>query len=153
MSTDIEFLRQRLILVERELAQPNANQHQVRRPVRQADPVRRNIAYRREARLLQKLLDQARPGSVLHALTAWRQTLGQFAEKHRTKHKEVFRAYDEWLELPPHVRGRSAAPPKLPAPRFIDHDGAPWIVDDGLLAVVDDLIERLQKWLEEDTGI
>jgi len=153
MSSDIEFLRQRLILVERELAQPNANQHQVRRPVRQSDLVRRNIAYRREVRLLQKLLAQTRPDNVLHVLIAWRHTLSQFAKKHRTKHKEVIRAYDEWFELPPHVRGRSAAPPKPPAPRFIDHDGTPWIVDDGLLAVVDDLIERLQKWLEEDTGI
>ena len=34
-----------------------------------------------------------------------------------------------------------------------DDNGAPWIVDDGLLAVADDLIERLQKWLEEDTEI
>jgi hypothetical protein len=153
MSSDIEFLRQRLALVERELAQPSANQHQVRRPVRQSDLVRRNIAYRREARLLQKLLDQARQGNVLHVLTAWRQTLGLFAKDHRIKHKEAIRTYDEWSELPRPVQVQVAAPPKPPAPRFVDRDGAPWIVDDGLLAVADNLIERLQKWLEEDTGI
>jgi hypothetical protein len=152
MSSDIEFLRRRLALVNRELILPNAKQPEARRSVRQSDLVRRNIAYRREARLLQKLLHRARPGSVLPMLTAWRQTLGQTARNHRTEHKEAIRAYDEWCELPRHVRVRVTAPPKPPAPRYFDHDRAPWIVDDGLLAVVDDLIKRLQKWLEEDTG-
>jgi hypothetical protein len=139
--------------VERELAQPKANQHQARQPVQQSDLVRRNIAYRREARLLQKLLAQARPDNVLHVLIAWRQKLSQFAKKHRPNHKEAIRTYDEWFELPPHVRGRIATPPKPPSPRFYDHDGARWIVDDGLFVVVDGLIERLQKWLEEDARI
>jgi hypothetical protein len=153
MFSDIEFLRQRLARVQRELAQPSANQLEVRRSVRQSDLVRRNIANRREARLLQKLLDRARSGSVLHMLTAWRQTLGQFAKDHRTKHKEAIRAHDEWCELPRHVQVQVTAPPKPPAPRYVDPDGAPWIVDDGLLALVDDLIERLQKWLEADTEV
>lgn len=149
MSSDIEFLQKRLALVAQVLAQPDANQ--ACRSVRQSDLRRRNIAYRREARLLQKLLVWARPGSVLDALMAWRQTLGRFAKEYRTKHKKIIRAYDEWSELPPHIRGRIAAPPKPPAPRLCDRDGAPWIVDDGLLLIVDDLIERLQKWLKEDT--
>ncbi len=153
MPSDIEFLRQRLVLVQRELARPNANQQQARRPVRQSDLVRLHIAYQREARLLQKLLNRAHPGNVLPALIAWRQTLSQFAKEHRTVHGEVIRAYDEWPELPRAVRARSAAPPEPPAPRFIDHDGAPWMADDGLLRVVDDVIERLQKWLDEETGV
>jgi len=153
MPSDIEFLRQRLALVERELAQPNEIQRQGRGPICHSDLVHREIAYRREARLLQKLLAKARPGSVLHMLTAWRQTLGQFAKNHRTEHKEAIRAYDEWSELPHHIRVRVTAPPKPPTPRYFDHNGAPWIVDDGLMAVVDGLTERLQKWLEEDTEI
>ena len=52
-----------------------------------------------------------------------------------------------------HARVQVTAPPKPLTPRNSDDNGAPWIVDDGLLAVADDLIERLQKWLEEDTEI
>lgn len=153
MPSDIEFLRQRLALVERELAQPNEIQRQGRGPICQSALAHREIAYRRQARLLQKLLARARPGSVMHMLTAWRQTLGQFARDHRTEHKEAIRAYDEWSELPRHVRVQVTAPPKPLTPRYFDHDRAPWIVDDGLLTVVDDLIEQLQKWLKEDTEI
>ena len=151
MSSDIEFLRKRLALVDQALAQPDANQRQACQSVDQSDLIRRELAYRREARLLQKLLVRTRSGNVLNALIAWRRTLGQFAKEHRTKHKEIIRAYDEWFDLPPHIRGQVAAPPKPPSPRFYDHDGAPWIVDDGLLVVVDGLIERLQKWMKEDT--
>ena len=153
MPSDIEFLRQRLALVERELAQPNEIQRQGRGPICQSALADREIAYRRQARLLQKLLARARPGSVMHMLTAWRQTLGQLARDHRTEHKEAIRAYDEWSELPRHVRVQVTAPPKPLTPRYFDHDRAPWIVDDGLLTVVDDLIEQLQKWLKEDTEI
>jgi hypothetical protein len=153
MPSDIEFLRQRLALVARELAQPNEIQRQRQGSICHSDLVHREIANRREARLLQMLLARAWPGSVLHMLTAWRQTLGQVARNHRTEHKEAIRAYDEWSELPRHVRVRVTAPPKPLTPRYFDYNGAPWIVDDGLLVVVDDLIERLQKWLEEDTEI
>ena len=153
MPSDIEFLRQRLALVARGLAQPNEIQRQGQKPICQSDLAHREIAYRRQARLLQMLLARARPGSVLHMLTAWRQTLGQFAKNHRTEHKEAIRAYDEWSELPRHVRVQVTAPPKPLTPRYFDPDGAPWIVDDGQLKVVDDLIEQLQKWLEEDTEI
>ena len=153
MPSDIEFLRQRLALVERELAQPNEIQRQGRGPICHSALMHGEIAYRREARLLQKLLARARPGNVQQMLTVWRETLGQFAKNHRTEHKEAIRAYDEWSELPHHIRVRVTAPPKPPTPRYFDHNGAPWIVDDGLMAVVDGLTERLQKWLEEDTEI
>jgi hypothetical protein len=153
MSSDIEFLRQRLALVKRELAQPDVYQHRARQPVRQSDLVRRRLAYQRQARLLQKLLAQARPGGVLHMLTAWRQAFSQYAKEYRTRHKEAIRAYDEWSEMPPHVRNQIAMPPKPPAPRFCDQNGAPWIVDDGLFVVIDGLIEQLRKWQEEGAVI
>jgi hypothetical protein len=41
-------------------------------------------------------------------------------------------------------------PSRPTSARYIDHDGAPWIVDDRLLALLDDLIEQLQKWVAED---
>ncbi len=42
-----------------------------------------------------------------------------------------------------------AQPNKPPPPRLTDQKGAPCIVDERLLALVDDLIERLKKWLAE----
>jgi len=154
MSSDIEFLRQRLALVEQAISHPSPyqSQGQDRGRPRRTYHTRQNTTYQREARLLQKLLTRARPGTVLQLLTAWRQTLGQFAVDHRSKHKEAIRAYDEWTQLPHHDQARLPEPPRPPAPRYIDHDGAPWIVDDRLLVLLDDLIERLHKWLDDDTG-
>jgi hypothetical protein len=153
MSSDIEFSRQRLARVEQEIAHPSEYQYvgHDRGRSRRNYLKRQNTTYEREARLLRKLLTRARPGNALHLLTTWRRELGEFAGDHRIKHREAMRAYDEWCYLPPHVQARVQAPPKPPVPRFVDHDGAPWIVDDGLLALLDDLIERLRKWLDEDT--
>jgi hypothetical protein len=151
MSSDIEFLRQRLALVEQNLASPDLNHAQMGQPIPRSDLDHRRLAYQRQARLLQKLLVRARPGNVLPVLIAWRRDFGQFAKEHRTKYKDVIRAHDEWFELPLHARNHIALPPRPPAPRFVDHDGAPWIVDDAFLVVVDGLIEQLRKWLGEDT--
>jgi hypothetical protein len=40
--------------------------------------------------------------------------------------------------------------PKPPSARHIDCEGAPWIIDDLFLALLDDLIERLQEWRAEE---
>lgn len=152
MSSDIEFLRKRLTLVEQEIALPSAYQYQGQdkgRP-RRTYHTRQNTTYRREARLLRKLLTRAHPGNVLSVLIAWRHELGQFAVDHRNEHKEAIRAYDEWRQLPRHARSQVPAPPKPPGLQFTDYDGALWIIDDGFLALLDDLIERLQKWLDEE---
>jgi hypothetical protein len=47
-----------------------------------------------------------------------------------------------------HHTNEKQSPTKPPPARFIDTHGAPWIIDDRFLALLDDLIERLQKWLE-----
>ena len=153
MSSDIEFLRQRLALVEQQIAHPSPyqSQGQDKGRLRYAYHTRQNTTYQREARLLRKLLARARPGHVLQLLTLWRQQLGQFTVDYRREHKETIRAYDEWSQLPHHLQVREPEPSRPPAPRYIDHDGAPWIVDDRLLALLDDLIERLHKWLTDDT--
>jgi hypothetical protein len=115
------------------------------RPVsRQAPP------YKQEARLLRKLLARTREGQVLPALKAWRSQLGGFLREHRQRYKEMQDTYDAWWRLPWDVRGTVQRPPRPPSSaRTVDGDGAPWIVDDGLLRLLDDLIERLQKWLGE----
>jgi hypothetical protein len=56
--------------------------------------------------------------------------------------------YDAWWRLPWDERRAVRRPPRPPSARYIDHDGAPWIIDDRFLALLDDLLERLQKWLD-----
>jgi hypothetical protein len=153
MASEHAFLRQRLALVECWLADPDhrhfvpAKKGRVRRRTRPVS--RQDLTYKREARLLRKLLARTREGQVLKTLRAWRSDLGAFLRKHRQHYKEMQDQYDAWWRLPWHERHRVPRPSRPPAARYVDVDGAPWIVDDRLLALLDDLIERLQKWLDE----
>lgn len=153
MASEHAFLRQRLALVERWLANPAsfkyvaAKRGRVRRRVR---PARwQEVTYRREARLLSKLLARASEGQVLAALKAWRRHLGRFLREHRQRYKEMQDAYDARWQLPWAARESAPRSPKPPPARYTDYEGAPWIIDDRLLALLDDLIERLQKWIGE----
>lgn len=153
MPSDQEFLRQRLALLQEQLAQPAqeftyAGEERVQR--RQQPASRRDTRAHREARLLRKLLVQAREGQVLAALKGWRRQLGQFLLEHRRRYQEMQDAYDAWWQLPVRQRDKTPQPPQPPPARFIDRSGAPWIVDDRFLAVLDDLVERLQKWMVEE---
>lgn len=154
MSADIEFIQQRLALVQQELSQPSGHlcRGEDRGQAHQSDVSWRTIAYQREARLLHKLRIRARPGGVISLLRTWRQQMGQFALEYRNRNKEITRAHDEWAEAPFHVRTRIPEPPKPPAPRYVDCEGNRWIVDDAFVALLDDLIQRLGKWLDEDSG-
>ena len=152
MASDHAFLRQRLALVERWLANPDrefisAGKGRVRRRTRPVS--RQDLTYKREARLLRKLLARTTEGQVLTMLRDWRCKLGEFLWKHRQRYKEMQDAYDAWWRLPWAERGSVRKPPKPPSARYLDYDGAPWIIDDRFLALLDDLIERLQKWLGE----
>ena len=150
MPSEHEFLKRRLRLVQDNLANPNENfvyagSGRVNRRTEPAN--RRDTRTHREARLLHKLLVEADEGQVLLVLKSWRNRLGQFLREHRQSQRERQRAYDDWWRLPPYRRERIAQPPKPPPARLIDQHGAPWIIDDRFLALLDDLIERLQKWL------
>jgi hypothetical protein len=153
MPTERAFLRQRLALVERWLANPArefvpAHRGRVRRRTR---PVgREDLTYRREARLLRKLLARTKEGQVLPTLRVWRGQLGAFLREHRRQYAAMQDAYDAWWELAWHERQRVPRPARPPAARHVDVDGAPWIIDDRFLALLDDLVERLQKWLGDE---
>lgn len=152
MSSEHVFLRYRLALVERRLANPDSEfiydgKGRVRRRTRVAG--QRDITREREARLLRKLLARTSDGQVLTTLGAWRRQLGEFLIEHRQRYKEAQEAYDAWWRLPRHQREGVPRPPRPPSARYIDQDGAPWIIDDRFLALLDDLIERLQKWRDE----
>jgi hypothetical protein len=153
MPSEHAFLRQRLALVERWLADPDREfvPPGKRRVGRWMRPVSRQApAYKQEARLLRKLLARTREGRVLTTLKAWRSQLGGFLREHRQRYKEMRDACDAWWRLPWDERGSVRRPPRPPSSaRYVDDDGALWIIDDRLLRLMDDLIERLQKWLEE----
>lgn len=145
------FLRQRLTLVERWLANPDTSKYDTverGRVRRSPQPTRwQEVTYRREARLLGKLLARAREGQALTSLKAWRRHLGEYLRRHRQRYRAMQDAYDAWWRLPQAERGGVPRLPKPPSARSQDYEGAPWIVDDRLLALLDDLAERLQKWL------
>ena len=152
MSSERAFLRQRLALVEQWLANPDrefiyAGKGRVRRRTQSSS--QRDITHEREARLLRKLLVRTREGQVLTTLKAWRRQLGEFLTEHRQRYREMQEAHDAWWRLPPYRRESVPRPPRPPSARYVDRDGAPWIIDDRFLALLDDLIERLQKWLDE----
>jgi hypothetical protein len=149
MESERAFLRQRLALVERWLANPGGEfipetRGRVRRRTRPA--TRQNLTYKREARLLRKLLERTREGQVLTTVKAWRRQLGAFLIQHRQQYREMQNAYDDWWELPWEERAAAPKPPRPPSARYIDYDGAPWIIDDRFLALLDDLIERIERW-------
>jgi hypothetical protein len=58
--------------------------------------------------------------------------------------------YDAWWRLPRDERGGVPKTPGPPSARYTDVDGAVWIIDDRFLALLDDLMQRLQKWLIEE---
>jgi hypothetical protein len=152
MPSERSFLRQRLALVERQLASPDppflyAGRGRVRWRKRSTN--RLETRYTREARLLRKLLFRAEEGQALTALKGWRCKLGEYLANHRQRYKEMQDTYDDWWELPWYQRARVPKPPKPPPARYVDHDGALWIIDDRLLALLEDLTERLEKWLNQ----
>jgi hypothetical protein len=152
MSSERAFLRQRLALVEQWLANPDREfvyAGKGRARLRTSPPTRRDIAHEREARLLRKLLAQTQEDQVLTTLRSWRRRLGEFLVEHRQRYWQMQEAYDAWWHLPPDQREDVPRPPRPPSARYIDQTGAPWIIDDQFLALLDDLIERLLKWLAE----
>jgi len=92
MASDLAFLRHRLALVEHWLANPDRGSvpirsGRVRRPAQ--PPNRQDLHYKREARLLRKLLTQGKEGQVLETLEAWRRQLGSFLRQHRERYQAM----------------------------------------------------------------
>ena len=148
-----EFLKQRLALVEDALDSPAGEYVYVGKGKarwRTEPSDRQDLNQVREAHLLRKLWATVKEGQVLLALRSWRRQLGSFLTDHRRRYQEMQEVYDAWWQLPPYQRESVPEPPRPPPPRYIDRDDAPWIVDDRFLALLDDLIERLQKWLRAE---
>ena len=148
-SLEREFLHRRLAIVERNLARPSDYVYDgdSRGHLRRPSETGKNITLERERRLLFKLLDKVPEGRVVTTLVEWRKEFGKKWQAHRQNHSEMQEAYDTWWQLPFYRRVRVPQPPRPPSLRITDHKGHVWIIDDRYLGMVDDLVERLNKWL------
>jgi len=103
MASEHAFLRQRLALVEHRLAKQHrdsvvSDTKRVRCLGRHVD--QNDLTWKREARLLRKLLASTREGQVLTALKVWRLHLGIYLGENRQQYQEMQDAYDAWWCLP-----------------------------------------------------
>lgn len=114
------------------------------------DEVSQENTYKREARLLAHMLAVTHEGQVELALQQWRSKFGSHLAEHRARHKALFDAYDAWWSLPPHERQRVPKPPRPPQSIYTDQSGQEWVITDAFLLMLDDLRERLEKWLADE---
>jgi hypothetical protein len=152
MASEKDFLERRLEIIEKRLEQPNEyDVHEKGRfhlRFQNAPTVEWGLI--REARLLKKLLVQVQEGKISKALRDWRKYLGEELHSHREFYQPVEDAHDAWLSLPFPTRVDIPEPPLPPDLVVVDAQGLEWIVDDHLLAVLEDVSARLKKWLEEE---
>jgi hypothetical protein len=106
----------------------------------------------REARLVEKMLVQVEERKISIALVSWRKMLGERLLKHREYYRPMQEAYDHWHSLPFPTRIEIPEPPPPPELNIVDSQGHEWIVDEQLLKVMDDVNERLKKWIESDVN-
>ncbi len=154
MPSEHEFVRLRLAAVERQLQHgPSAMVFESagrgrRRPASDSG-TREESSYKREIRLLHHILAVTRDGQVMPALTTWRARFGRILSEHRQQYRTVQEQYDVWWALPPYQRERRPQPPRPPLAHHRDQTGQDWIIDDRFLHLLDDLHERLTKWMSE----
>ena len=139
-STKREFIRRRFHIVKQQLDDPAAEIDRVDR-----------IQLQREHRLLGKLLDEAPEGQVRSTLIAWRNYLGGQFARHKESTRAQQDAYDRWWRQPNDERDwkEKPEPPSLGL-RIIAKSGHKWVIDDRFLLMVDDLLQRLEKWMSFD---
>jgi hypothetical protein len=76
--------------------------------------------------------------------------LGEKLLKHRVYYRPMQEVYDHWLSLPFPTRIEIPEPPPPPELNIVDSQEHEWIVDEQLLKVIDDVNERLKKWIESE---
>lgn len=154
MPSEHEFLRQRHAVVERQIQQGPSEMvfdgaGRGRRRTADETGTREESVYKREARLLRHVLAVTHDGQVLTALAQWRTRFGALLAEHRHRHRAMQDQHDAWWALPPYQRARIPQPPRPPLAYYHDQNGQKWILDDRFLPLLDDLHERLTKWMNE----
>ncbi|MCA9926066.1 MAG: hypothetical protein KC421_27030 [Anaerolineales bacterium] len=137
MTNEQVFVKERFLIVKARLENPNAD---IEPPIR--------MRLQREHRLLDRLRHEVPEGEVLATLTDWRVFLGSKLVAHKKATRAQQEAYDAWLRLPRH-RKEEVRQPERPSlgTTVKDANGYSWVIDDRFLLMMDDLINRLQKWL------
>lgn len=138
MENEREFARERFQIVRKRLNDPAAIERLDR------------IQLEREYRLLGKVLDEIEEGQILKTLEAWRRFLGgELAKYTRQVLPGIRQAHEEWRSLPPSRREFVPEPPRPIASNTVtDRNGYKWVIDDRFLLMMDDVIERLRRWME-----
>lgn len=136
---------------EREFAQARFHIVKERLEDRSADIERLDrIQLQREYRLLGKVLHEVKEGHVLRALKQWRTNFGQALAQHKAAHRAQQEAYDSWWRLSPDKRSQTSKPePPSLGVQVTSQDEQVFVIDDRYLAMMDDLIARLEKWLDD----
>jgi hypothetical protein len=138
MSAELEFIQFRLQIIEEQLNNENV----------ELEPLMR-MRIEREQRLLRRVANELPEGQVLETVVNWRFYLGGLLQDHKLETRAQQRKYDRWLRL---SRSQREVTPQPPQPSIgttsTDANGDTWVIDDRFLAMMDDLIARLRKWLE-----
>lgn len=134
MASEKEFVQQRFQIVTERLDDPNAQIERVDR-----------IQLQRERRLFGKLLAAVPEGKVLQTLKQWRQYLGESLLDHKQNRRKQKINYHAWK------RKRRKGDPKPDlisvGAKVTDKSGYTWVIDDRYLAMMDDSLTRLERWL------
>lgn len=154
MPSEHEFLRLRLATVKKQLQQgmpdivferTGRGRHRTTEDI----GTREESIYKREARLLNHILVTTQEGQVLTALARWRTKFGIVLSEHRQQYWALQEQYDSWWGLPPYQREHISKPRRPPLAHYTDQTGQDWIIDDRFLHLLDNLRERLGKWMTE----
>jgi hypothetical protein len=109
------------------------------------------VQLQREYRLLGKLLDQVEEGQIAAALQKWRANFGRALGDHKRQRREQQKAHEAWLRQPEQSRHRTPEPAVSgPGAQITDRNGYVWVIDDRYLAMMDNLIERMGRWMESE---
>jgi hypothetical protein len=149
MGSEIEFLAQRLQLLEKNINSPVSfdKDDKGRFYLRFDNSPSIEHAYIREAHLIKKLLAQAKEGQVDKALAGWHKFLIDELRKHHVHYQKMQEKYEEWSCLPFPTRIEIPEPPHPPELEIKDVQNDNWIIDEKLLDLIKDTRVRLSKWM------
>ena len=138
MTTEVEFVQARLQIISERLDEDDSD----------IEPMQR-LRMEREQRLLRRVKSELPEGEVLQTLKDWRTFLGFELQDHKIATRAQMRKYERWRRLSRSQREVTPQPERPPiGTTSTDKNGDIWVIDDRFLAMMDDLIKRLQKWLE-----
>lgn len=132
----LEFVEARREILQTMLGDPAADIERTQR-----------MQLQREMRLLDRIRKEVSEDKVLDTLQSWRKYLGEQLADHKRRTRAEQQAADRWYRLSREEK-RKVKRPKSPSLgiRVKAADGEHYVIDDRYLAMMDDLIARLQKW-------